>query len=886
MSKRFIGPVFVEFKNALKDNDLKSARRLKQELYNLYRKKPKLPPFHRAAEMLYDSKAGKETECITEARYLAKLPDLYAEIAESVIDTFEKFNYPEELIEYLDDVHKRFKNDRNTTENLFTHLLLNSRFNQAQIVAMELYRIKKTTLHGLYAAAAAFLRARSIDDEIEKYEKLNLNPDQIENLKKQRQLYYNFAIKLVSQSEDKCIDGLQITIESLIELEQYDNAISILNENKDATFSPNMLTFYRLMIKCLERKKKDDNQIAETALKIIEEINSDSIDEWRLIVKYHTNPEQIIEKYIEKYRGAFLAKIELELKQVLNKNDLETHVNQFYQFVLDYSNKYANKSFTFDDLLPYFALKKDNQADTSIPILSTISILSKNDRTFLSAITDEMRSKLIEVLKGSNDLSVRSYANGNFAASDKEIQLIKNLNKNSEIENHKVLPIYLEYKIHQYKQTKDANNLYQPLSLLFKLNEKQPNGDKHVSITKIINDQLNFDFEKGILNKEVMAILVRCFGLLGLTQIQRDLFYASLRVDSIQFLSLAPMIVPDLIRNWDLLTLSEYQRRVNDFSRLSLSTIMNLMTTILGFNRKNFFASFDLIQLKKDLELNEVSYFFILLRFLTEGGASLNIQKDVDQLFNQSENINEVLPADPGCSTLNEFNFKKVAPYQREIVDRYYGKYDVSIYPVYFNDEELQQALFPTKRVQNSPDLISMNQFLYEVNYAVNLIFLLKFEKDKIALASISHNQNNNNDNSKNALNDVLAYADNNDNLGKNWKIVAEFVKSGSLDLYNSNNTDNEELSLLQIFTLVAVSLISRKDKKGEIAKIVEKEGQKVINRINKQFDVSVPTSVSDDLVDVETIKSWKETVGKTLFENQIKAVNYTIDQLKVALNK
>lgn len=891
MSKqRFIGPVFLEFRDALKKNDLKSARRLKQELQNLYKKKPKLPPFHRAAEMLYDSKAGKETEAITEARYLAKLPDLYAEIAQSVIDTFENFNYPEELIEYLDDVHKRFKNDRNTTEKLFTHLLLVSRFNQAQVVAMELYRIKKSSQHALYAAAAAFLRARSVDDEIKKFQQYNLNPNEIENLKKQRQLYYNFAIKLVTQSDDKCMDGIQIIVESFIELEQYDNAIAALNENKENTFSANEIIYYRLMIKCLERKEKsqdEENQIAELALKVIEEINPDSIDEWWLIVKYHADPNQIIDKYIDKYRGAFLAKIEYELKQILNKNDIENHINRFNQLVLEYSNKYANKPFVFDDLLPYFVSKKENQNDLVKPILSIISILSNNstfNSPFVSAITDEMRNKLIDILKSSNDFTIRSYTNGKVLATEKETQFIKNAlqtKENIDNENSKILPVYLQYMIRQFNHMHDLNYLYYPISLFFKLNEKQGECQQHFSQAVLTTDSLNFEFENSFLNKESMAILVRASGFLGLTRLQRDIFFASLRVDGIQLLSLAPMIVPDLIRNWDLLLLSEYQQRVGEFTRVSLKMIMTLFTIIPGFNQKNFFASFDLIQFKKDLEMNEVSYFFILLGFLLNGAISLNLSEDVSSIFVSHEDKSEI-NVDPGMMAINDFNFKKVAPYQKEFVDRYYGKYDTTIYPLYFNDDELQQSIFPTKNLIESKssslssNLVNMNQLLFELNALVNLIFILKTEKEKSILTKSS---NNNNAQTSSDLNDILNFVENN-LICKNWNIVSEFAKSGKLESYN----DDCELSFLQVLALVAIAAISRKEKKNEIKEIVEKEGKKVINRLMEKIGNKVSSDYSDDFVNGDIAQAWKDTVANSLFDNQIKAVNYTIDHLKAAL--
>ena len=199
-----------------------------------------------------------------------------------------------------------------------------------------------------------------------------------------------------------------------------------------------------------------------------------------------------------------------------------------------------------------------------------------------------------------------------------------------------------------------------------------------------------------------MAILVRACGFLGLTRVQRDIFFASLRVDSNQLLSLAPMIVPDLFYNWDLLLLSEYQQRVNEFSRISLKMIMTLFTTILGFNQKNFFASFDLIQLKKDLDMNEVSYFFILLSFLLNGAISLNLSEDISSIYVSHEDKSEMIATDPGSFAIVDFNFKKVAPYQKEIVERYYGKYDTSIYPIFFNDDELRQSMFPAKSTTNS----------------------------------------------------------------------------------------------------------------------------------------------------------------------------------------
>ncbi|OHT01549.1 hypothetical protein TRFO_31583 [Tritrichomonas foetus] len=669
MSKgRFIEPVFAEFKDALEKNDLKASRKLKQELSTLIRKNPRLPPFDRAAEMLYQLSNGNEEEAIITARYLADLPDIYQDIVESVIQTLTYYNYSEELIQYIAKVHKAYSQDIATTTNYFFQLFVNQRYNQAQIVAMELYRLRKSMNHALYASAAAYVKA------------VNEKRDE-----KQRNLFFTFAVNFAKQSGDKSMDSIRLVVESLLELGKPDESISYLNENKES-FDGNEIMFHKLMVKCLE-KSQQFKEAANFAQKFIEEICQDSLDDWKLIINHHENPESLIEKYIEKYRGAFLAKIELTKKKMeVSNNDQIT--SQFYNLILEYSNKYANRGFVLGDLRPYLCDKK-----------------------------------LLSHLVTSTDVSIRSFATGKFEG---------------EVSDAKTASIFAEFCMMKFLNDSNKEHLIKAVSILLKHN-----------------------------SQENHAILVRLAGLLDFPLYQID-YINKLRIDNIQFFSLGAMALSDLLRNWELTFLEASTKKIVAFIRSSLPSFSAFIQS--GFNRNNFFASFDGPKLKKDIEFNEIGYFFILFDFL------LHILNDKN--------------------SISEFSFKKIIPIEF-LEETYYSKTDESILQLYFEDDsnKLHDLIYP-----------SFHRNVVELNTAMNLIYTLKLNHQR--------------------LNTVLPHVE---KLGGSWTIISELVKTGKVP----ENGKNSDFSIIQAMTMAAIAILLKDSHvKNDICEIIENEGNKVSERI------------------------------------------------------
>lgn len=867
MKGKFVQPVFNEFKQALNNHDLKTARRLRQDVHAIVRKKPILPPYDRAADMLYNLKEGNEIDAIIEARFLAKLPELNSDIVQSVIDTFSDLNYSEELIDYLNLVHSKYPQDIPTIESYFSQLFLHRRYNQCQIVAMELYRLKKSTQNQLYAAVASFMKAKSMEESITKFESSDFNSELPSNLKTQRTLYYTMAIKLVTQSGDDCIDGNRLIVESQIALEQFDEALSTLESKLDTVFSKDMITYFRLKMHALYKKfvkTKDESIsqiIAETAIKFIETISIDSIDEWRLIVEFHPNPNEIIAKYINKSRGAFLAKIEYSLKQIQLSNGNPEKVNDFIQFVLEYSNKYSNRPFVLDDLLPYLKFEYSPTISRSAETFSLKPVII----TFSNVVNAEIKRQLFDTLKSTNDFILRSSVCQTFS---KEIL---------ELHNSKSVTLFMEFMLKQYSNNdNNLNYLIQAISMFFKMNstgdsentETQSNSSEKGSINDL-NKQFDFFNKQPQLSPECISLLLRCIGLFGGSTFQQDLFLHSLKVDSIQFLSLAPLIVPDLIKSWDLPNLQSYLQHVAEFIRISLSIYMKNYAIIPSFNRKNFFCTFDSPSLKHDIEMNEVAYLFQLLEFLLKGACSIvkpneNKEKDI-----QNSGICLLNTNLSGSLYLNEFNHKKVAPPQKEILKQYYGKYDTSIVPLYYDDEKLRQTIYPSFLTENP-----IQKVVFELDAVMNLIFTMKFEKDRKQVSKSSKSEVEFMVNIiQNQLNDPI------------WNVIWEFAKSGNLDQYDQ--LINLHFDLVQMLSLVGICIVSRKAAKEKVINIVKNEAEKVIAGMRGKIEFKLnPELFNDEILSVQEAQKWKDEIGNKILENQIEVVTATMNTLLKSLNQ
>lgn len=179
-------------------------------------------------------------------------------------------------------------------------------------------------------------------------------------------IFYKFAINLFDKFEATSPDTVELKFYSMMNLNNTSEAMDYLrSETSKKLFESDQLQYHRLEIKGMIALNKFE-EAANIAENILETINNESLDEWRLVVKYHSNPESVIQKYLnDRSRGPDIALIELALKN---------HQDPF-PFIKKYIDKYAGRPFVRGDLEKYFTQEilsqLKNVQDLNIKTLAT-----------------------------------------------------------------------------------------------------------------------------------------------------------------------------------------------------------------------------------------------------------------------------------------------------------------------------------------------------------------------------------------------------------------------------------------------------------------------------------------------------------------------------------
>lgn len=161
--------------------------------------------------------------------------------------------------------------------------------------------------------------------------------------------FYRMAAMFIDKINKQLInlDTAKIKFLSLLKSgdeKQYSAALEYLNSEEIAKiFKADPIEYARLRIDA-ERLLGHTQSIGEIAADLLNTINPDMLDEWKLAVQYHPDIDKLINHHNNGlYRGPQLARIELALHKKEDPAPL----------ILEYAQKYAQKPHLLGDLKPY-----------------------------------------------------------------------------------------------------------------------------------------------------------------------------------------------------------------------------------------------------------------------------------------------------------------------------------------------------------------------------------------------------------------------------------------------------------------------------------------------------------------------------------------------------
>ncbi|KAH0793024.1 TPR-like protein [Histomonas meleagridis] len=324
------------------------------------------PPFLQTARSLEFLFKNQLKEAVLLAREVDKLQPTNEQILDIISLIFSLTNKEKDKYAIFSRESKRFPNKLEVTlEFLYLNLSM-SKFAEAQLLAMSIAKQILTDSSYMIVAMCCYLRA---------YQETPAKSPP----------FFKFTVSFLDKVKTPNVDLAIMKVNSLIELKNYQQALDYLNdESIKKLLDFDHITYNRLKIKANLALGNTD-EVAQIAESFLREINSDSLDEWKLVVKYHKDAEKVINDLANpKFRGHRLARIELYLQQ---KKDITPLIEE-------YISTFANRPFVFGDLKPYFTdevlSKLYNCQDTVIQTFATNKFnVDKIDTPKLASILAE-----------------------------------------------------------------------------------------------------------------------------------------------------------------------------------------------------------------------------------------------------------------------------------------------------------------------------------------------------------------------------------------------------------------------------------------------------------------------------------------------------------------
>ncbi|KAK8870608.1 hypothetical protein M9Y10_008494 [Tritrichomonas musculus] len=326
-------PIIHKFSELLDNIDNGDPKRIPRHIKDFAKSKfpPFSPPFVDAANAALALKKDEGEKAVTLARKILETKTSEGNICNLLIRIFKTYNDPKHLAELYQMII-----DYNPTdvEPLFWDLpfqITCSNFVKAQERAMKIVSLSKDNMREkensiIFAAAFSYFRG--------KYDK---------------PLFYKFANSFIDKITTRNSDIVEIKIECLINQDPNNksNLEAALNyvksQEAEKAFSHDELHRARIEMK-IQTALGNFSAVGEKAAEILNTINADSIDEWKLAVQHYSDIDNLIKKHNDgKLRGPQLALIELALHRKEDPTPL----------IIEYATKYANKSYLLGDISPY-----------------------------------------------------------------------------------------------------------------------------------------------------------------------------------------------------------------------------------------------------------------------------------------------------------------------------------------------------------------------------------------------------------------------------------------------------------------------------------------------------------------------------------------------------
>jgi hypothetical protein len=281
---------FEEIQSVLQNTkNEKTAQKLYKDLRHICARLPAALQFERGAAMLLARFTRDAPNALQIARKLAATvtdPTVVREIA----ITFQHFLLQDDLIALYTRLIKEFPADLGFLTTYFIVLLCAGRYPDAQQTGMSLIRQRKAIPHFLYEAFASFLLAEQTGNR----------------------LFYEFVPRFVDQANTQnYVSVVELKVHALLKLGRADDAVAYLRSPAlSDLFSVLGIAMRRLELEALLAAGRTD-EVGVRAADFLANVESDSLEEWRLAVQFAPDINELFERYDDgRHRSVWLMRIE------------------------------------------------------------------------------------------------------------------------------------------------------------------------------------------------------------------------------------------------------------------------------------------------------------------------------------------------------------------------------------------------------------------------------------------------------------------------------------------------------------------------------------------------------------------------------------------------
>ena len=320
-----IKPFLKNFEEISIDCEYKKFNQVKKTIAKIektLKKKYEHYPWLELYKALWFSSEDKYDEAVDYVNKILAAKPFDHRFIQPLITVMRNLGMDEEIL----PLYKKMVNERPKNTDLLhsyiIHCVIANQMKEAQESAMALVKINGTPSNKLLCAVLFFFRAKQENNPV----------------------YYKFAKSFLMQVKPTTFDAIYILFKSYIAIGENENALALVQSNETREhIGYDKLGLARLEIEAYEALGKLD-EVGKCAEKVLREIDADSLEEWRLVVKHNPNAQQIINDLSNgKFRGPMIAQIELDLKE---GKDIS-------QRLLDYANNKPNGTYLFGDLRKY-----------------------------------------------------------------------------------------------------------------------------------------------------------------------------------------------------------------------------------------------------------------------------------------------------------------------------------------------------------------------------------------------------------------------------------------------------------------------------------------------------------------------------------------------------